>query len=143
MAKVKADPKKRPALAKAVEALQARLTQLELLCSDLERERNEARQLAEALDLAGRKMLAERNAAVQQAAEAQTEMLRLAEQEQSHKRRMVQAEKVAKRLWKALAYLDSETKTPAETRRAVDEARAFRTIHVRQGEHGILELVAE
>lgn len=63
---------------------------------------------------------------------------------QEIKRRMVQAEKVAKRLWKALELLDStDREGKPKTPKTIAEALEFRDTHVREGEHGILELKTE
>lgn len=58
--------------------------------------------------------------------------------EQEHKARMVRAEKVALRLWKALALLED-----ADKKKAADAARAFRDLHVRRTEAGTFELLTD
>lgn len=68
--------------------------------------------------------------------------------EQEMKLRVLRAEKIAQRLWKALAFLEDDVDEDGKVRSGDDkkkraDARAFRDIHVRRTEAGILELLTD
>lgn len=80
-------------------------------------------------------------------AKAQTEIAAAEEREQLHKVRLALAQKIAFRLWKALAMLDDQVdeegkKKPRNDKKQCADATAFRDVHVRRGELG-LELLTD
>lgn len=107
--------------------------------------------IAEAEDHANAAIAAADAAAKQAIAMAEATVADCSAQEQEHKQRMVRAEKVGARLWKALTLIDEPVdddgkprkRTPAELAKAVADARTLRDTHVAKPASGPLTLLTD